>query len=63
MAKQYEVKRRRSKNEILQRVVKQEHWSTNVCLNSLSDTCGVAQVAGLGQGERKAEEIEGMCEV
>ena len=47
----------------MQRVVKQEHWNTNVCVNSLSETCGVVQVAGLGHGEHKAVEIEGMCDV
>ena len=62
VAKQYEMKRRRSKDQVLQRVVKQERWNTNVCVNSLSETCGV--IVGLRHEERnKAAEIEDCCEL
>jgi hypothetical protein len=54
------VKRRRSKDQVLQRVVKQERWNTNVCVNSLSETCGM--VVGLRHEERKAVEVEDCCE-
>ena len=39
-AKSYEVKRRRCRDDIQQRIVKQEKWSTNVCASSQSETLG-----------------------
>ena len=39
-AKSYEVKRKRGRDDIQQRIVKQEKWSTNVCASSQSETLG-----------------------
>ena len=40
VAKSYETKRKRGRDEMQQRIVKQEKWSTNVCASSQSETLG-----------------------
>ena len=40
VAKSYEVKRKRCRDDIQQRIVKQEKWNPNVCASSQSETCG-----------------------
>ena len=39
-AKSYEVKRKRGRDDIQQRIVKQEKWIANVCASSQSETLG-----------------------
>jgi hypothetical protein len=40
VAKSYEVKRKRGRDDIQQRIAKQEKWSPSVCASSQSEACG-----------------------